>query len=78
MPILIMGFIASACERLGRPFNLSSIDTLVLSQNLLPQLKKHSLDSAANYLGLPEFQHQQSLRRCNNRRSAAFCLFPET
>jgi DNA polymerase-3 subunit alpha (Gram-positive type) len=55
-----MGFIAAACERMGQPFNLTSIDTLVLSQNLLPELKKHSLDSAANYLGLPEFQHHRA------------------
>jgi DNA polymerase-3 subunit alpha (Gram-positive type) len=33
-----MAFIAAACERMGQAFNLTSIDTLVLSQNLLPEL----------------------------------------
>ena len=70
-----MGFIASACERLGRPFNLSSIDTLVLSQNLLPQLKKHSLDSAANYLGLPEFQHHRASDDATTGAQLLFTFF---
>lgn len=70
-----MGFIASACERLGRPFNLSSIDTLVLSQNLLPQLKKHSLDSAANYLGLPEFQHHRASDDATTGAQLLFAFF---
>ncbi len=55
-----MGFIAAACQRMGRDFSHTSIDTLVLSQSLLPELKKHSLDSAAAYLGLPEFRHHRA------------------
>ncbi len=55
-----MGFIAAACRRLGRDFNSASIDTLVLSQALLPELKKHSLDSVAAHLGLPEFKHHRA------------------
>ena len=55
-----MGFLAEACERIGVPFNATSIDTLILSQSLLPNLKKHTLDSAAGFLGLPEFRHHRA------------------
>lgn len=55
-----MGFIAAACQRMGIPFDLSSADTLILSQSLLPNLKRHTLDTAANYLGLPEFRHHRA------------------
>ncbi|MBO4331289.1 MAG: PolC-type DNA polymerase III [Oscillospiraceae bacterium] len=54
------GFIAEACARCGMSFDNLCCDTLILSQSLLPQLKKHSLDSAANHLGLPEFRHHRA------------------
>ena len=55
-----MGFLAKACERMGREFSATSLDTLILSQSLLSGLRKHSLDSAAGYLGLPEFRHHRA------------------
>ncbi len=55
-----MGFVAEACARHGIPFDSTSIDTLILSQSLLTSLKKHNLDAAANYLGLPEFRHHRA------------------
>ncbi len=54
------GFISEACARLGMSFDGLCCDTLILSQSLLPHLKKHSLDSAANHLGLPEFRHHRA------------------
>ena len=36
-----MGFIAEGCRRMGRPFPNTSLDSLILAQNLLPQLSKH-------------------------------------
>ena len=54
-----MGFLAEACERIGLPFDATCVDTLVLSQSLLP-IRKHNLDAAAGYLGLPEFRHHRA------------------
>ncbi|MDD6188930.1 MAG: PolC-type DNA polymerase III [Clostridiales bacterium] len=53
-------FIANACGRMGIEYDLTSLDTLVLAQNLLPELKKFTLDSVANYLSLPDFNHHRA------------------
>jgi len=53
-------FIANACERMGVEYDLTSLDTLVMSQNLLPELKKFTLDTVANYLSLPAFNHHRA------------------
>ena len=47
-----MGFIAAGCRKFGIPFENPSIDTLILAQNLLPELGKYKLDIVANYLQL--------------------------
>ena len=54
------GFIRAACEKLGIPYNFTSADTLILSQNLLPQLNKFKLDIVANALSLPDFNHHRA------------------
>ena len=54
------GFIRAACEKLGLPYNFTAADTLILSQNLLPQLNKFKLDIVANALSLPEFNHHRA------------------
>ena len=54
------GFIRAACERLGLPYHYTAADTLILSQNLLPQLNKFKLDIVANALSLPEFNHHRA------------------
>ena len=54
------GFIRAACKELGLPYTFTSMDTLVLAQNLLPQLNKHKLDIVANALSLPEFNHHRA------------------
>ncbi len=54
------GFIRAACERLGIAYNFTSVDTLVLAQNLMPELSKHKLDIVANALSLPEFNHHRA------------------
>ena len=54
------GFIRAACEKLGYDYHLTSADTLVLSQNLMPQLGKFKLDIVANALSLPEFNHHRA------------------
>ena len=54
-----LGFLAEGCKRCNMPFDPTGVDTLILSQSLLP-IKKHTLDSAAGYLGLPEFRHHRA------------------
>ena len=54
------GFIRAACEKLGYAYNFTSADTLVLSQNLMPQLNRFKLDIVANALSLPEFNHHRA------------------
>ncbi len=54
------GFVRAACTRLQLPYTYTVADTLILSQNLLPQLTKHKLDVVANALSLPEFNHHRA------------------
>ncbi len=55
-----VGFLTAACEKLNIPFKPTYIDTLVLSQNLMPQLSKHKLDIVADALSLPKFNHHRA------------------
>ena len=55
-----MGFIGEACRRMGRPFENTSLDSLILAQNLLPDLGKYKLDIVANHLNLPAFNHHRA------------------
>ncbi|HIS52173.1 MAG TPA: PolC-type DNA polymerase III [Candidatus Onthomonas avicola] len=68
-----MGFLALGCERMGRPFPNSSIDTLILAQNLLPDLGKYKLDIVANHLNLPEFNHH---RASDDAATVGYMLIP--
>ena len=54
------GFIRAECARQGLPYNYTAADTLILSQNLMPQLNKFKLDIVANALSLPEFSHHRA------------------
>ena len=54
------GFIRAACRKLGLQYPFTSADTLILAQNLMPQLNKHKLDVVANALSLPEFNHHRA------------------
>ncbi len=55
-----VGFVRAAARKLGLPFQPTSIDTLVLSQNLMPQLNKFKLNIVADALSLPEFNHHRA------------------
>ena len=55
-----VGFLTAACERLAIPFRPTYIDTLILAQNLLPQLSKFKLNLVAEALSLPEFNHHRA------------------
>ncbi len=54
------GFIRAECQRQGIGYTLTSADTLILAQNLMPQLNRHKLDIVANALSLPEFNHHRA------------------
>ena len=54
------GFVRAQCVKMGIPYTFTSADTLVLAQNLMPQLGKHKLDIVANALSLPEFNHHRA------------------
>ncbi len=54
------GFIRAECQRQGFEYNLTAADTLILSQNMLPDLNKFKLDIVANALSLPEFNHHRA------------------
>ncbi len=55
-----IGFIRKGCREAGLEFNPTYLDTLVLAQNLLPELNKHKLDIVAEHLGLPAFRHHRA------------------
>ena len=54
------GFIRAECERQGLPYTLTAADTLILAQNLMPQLNKHKLNIVSNALSLPDFTHHRA------------------
>ncbi|MEM5779577.1 MAG: exonuclease domain-containing protein, partial [Lawsonibacter sp.] len=55
-----MGFIAAGCQKYAIPFQNPSVDSLILAQNLLPELGKHKLDIVAEHLHLPAFNHHRA------------------
>ena len=55
-----IGFVTAACERLGLPFQPTSVDTLILAQNLMPDLGKYKLNIVADALSLPDFNHHRA------------------
>ena len=55
-----IGFITEAAERMGRQFRPLYMDTLALSQALLPDLRRYKLDMVADRLSLPPFNHHRA------------------
>ena len=55
-----MGFIREGCRKIGAEFAPTYVDTLILAQNLLPELGKYKLDIVAEHLQLPAFQHHRA------------------
>ncbi|WP_297871360.1 PolC-type DNA polymerase III [uncultured Oscillibacter sp.] len=56
-----ISFIREGCARVGLAFRPTYVDSLILAQNLLPELKKHKLDIVAEHLQLPAFNHHRAL-----------------
>ena len=68
-----MGFIAAGCRKYGLPFHNPSVDSLILAQNLLPDLGKYKLDIVADHLKLPAFNHH---RASDDAATVAYMLPP--
>ena len=68
-----MGFIAAGCRKYGLPFHNPSVDSLILAQNLLPDLGKYKLDIVAEHLKLPAFNHH---RASDDAATVAYMLPP--
>lgn len=62
------GFIKVAAARCGMPYPFTSIDTVPICRALYPHLKNHKLDTVANYLKLPPFNHH---RACDDAKVLA-------
>lgn len=55
-----LSFLQEACRKTGRSFASTSVDTLLLSRHLLPNLSRHKLDIVARHLHLPAFSHHRA------------------
>ena len=68
-----IGFIRAGCRRAGLEFEPTYVDTLILAQNLLPELHKYKLDIVAEHLDLPAFNHH---RASDDAGMVAYMLIP--
>lgn len=55
-----MSFMKMNASRLGIPFENRDVDTLYLSRVLLPELKRHRLDSLAKHFGINQEHHHRA------------------
>ena len=55
-----IGFIRENCKKEGLPFDPTYIDSLILAQNLLQDLTHFKLDTVAERLKLPAFNHHRA------------------
>ena len=68
-----IGFIRAGCKKVGLPFDPTYVDSLILAQNLLPELNKFKLDIVAEHLDLPAFNHH---RASDDAGMVAYMLIP--
>ena len=68
-----ISFIRAGCRKVGLEFEPTYIDSLILAQNLLPELHKYKLDIVAEHLDLPAFNHH---RASDDAGMVAYMLIP--
>ncbi len=68
-----IGFIRKGCRDAGLAFQPTYVDSLILAQNLLPDLGKYKLDIVAEALDLPAFNHH---RASDDGATVAYMLIP--
>jgi len=56
-----VSFILAACAKLGISYDPTYLDTLVMAQNLLPDLGRYKLNLVADALSLPDFNHHRAV-----------------
>ena len=59
------GFIRAECNRQGIAYKLTAADTLVIAQQLMPELNRFKLDIVAKALCLPNFNHHRAADDAN-------------
>lgn len=62
------GFLKAAAARCGLPYHFSHIDTVPICRGMFPTLKNHKLNTVAEHLQLPPFNHH---RACDDARVLA-------
>lgn len=55
-----IGFIRAGCKKCALAFEPTYLDSLVFAQNLLPGIKNYKLDTVAEHLRLPAFNHHRA------------------
>jgi DNA polymerase-3 subunit alpha (Gram-positive type) len=55
-----VNFVRRACADLGIQWNMTSLDTLTISQNMLPHLSRYRLDIVAKEFDLGDFNHHRA------------------
>ena len=68
-----ISFIRAGCKQVGLEFHPTYIDSLILAQNLLPDLGKYKLNIVADALDLPNFNHH---RASDDAATVGYMLIP--
>ncbi len=71
------GFVRAAAKRCDMPFENPYLDTVALSRFLLPDLKKHKLDSLAEHYSLGDFNHHRACDDAAMLAAIYFCMLDE-
>lgn len=56
-----MSFIMAGCKKLGIDYHPTYVDSLIMAQNLMPELGKYKLNIVADALHLPDFNHHRAV-----------------
>ena len=62
------GFLSEACKRCDIPYHYTSLDTVPFCRSMYKGLKNYKLDTVAEHLKLPKFNHH---RACDDARALA-------
>ena len=62
------GFLMETCKRCDIPYHYTSLDTVPFCRNMYKGLKNYKLDTVAEHLNLPKFNHH---RACDDARALA-------
>lgn len=54
-------FIKSVCKRNDINYDYTHIDTVAVCRSMYPDMKNYKLDTVANYLNLPKFNHHRAI-----------------